>query len=383
MIPSSPWPREASPIFPILDSSVEVDVAIIGGGIAGVMCAYELARAGKKVALLEQDVIASGSSGWTTAFITQVIDATLGELQSRFGRDAAALVWKSGAAAVDELERIITTEKIDCEFVRCPAKIFATDQAGLGRLKNEEKLATAFGLKAKTETEALGFGALGYFNVPGQAKFNPVKFLTAVAERITERGGRIFEHTTVLDYANGLPLIVKTKDGEVRAKQIVIATELPKGNFEAIKKRISVYQTYALEATAPKSGLAEGIYWDTQKPYHYFRVDKLADRERIILGGEDHLLTEKHDRAACFLKLKNFLKDLLPDSEQEIIREWSGGILETTDGLPFIGEAAKNIFVATGFSGNGMTFGALSAMLIRDLILKKSSPVSELYKITR
>src|SRR2546425_919770 len=115
---SSPWKLETErPAFPSLVGTLEVDVVVIGGGITGVTAAYELTKAGKKVALLEQEEIASGASGWTTAFVTQVTDASLAELRRTFGPERAALVWKNGAQAIDELERIITDEKIDCDFM--------------------------------------------------------------------------------------------------------------------------------------------------------------------------------------------------------------------------------------------------------------------------
>lgn len=386
MTSASPWnPGTDRFAFPRLETSLEVDVAIIGGGIAGVTTAYELTKAGKKVALLEQDKIAGGASGWTTAFVTQVTDASLAELRSTFGAARAELVWKSGGKAIDELERIIKTEKIDCDFMRCPAYIFANDDEALKKLHVEEDLARSFGSKAHIDDAPLGFSTPGYLRVDAQAKFDPVKFLTALAQRTAALGAKIFENTKVLTYSGSSPCIVKTEHGKIRAKYVVLATHIPNADPDIVSSRITAFQTYALEASVPSGILPEAIYWDTQKPYHYFRVDRGANHDRLILGGEDHKTGQSADPKAHFTSLENFLKQLLPGVNYEIVRKWSGEILETIDGLPYIGKTFSNkyILMATGFSGNGMTFGVLSGIIIRDLILERANATTKLYRTIR
>lgn len=384
MTDSSPW--EQAPdraVYPRLNSTREVDVAIVGAGIAGITTAYELVKAGKKVALLEQGRIGEGMTGRTTAFVTHVTDKSLSELQRMFGAERAALVWKSGRSAIDEMERVIATEAIDCDFVRCPAYIYATDEAGLRRLRREQELAETFGFSTRVERSPLGFVTRGYLRVEDQAKFHPVKYATALAERTVALGAHVFENSKVIGYSRTHPLIVKTSDGEVHAKQVVLATHIPLGDPDLLSIRIDAYQTYALEAKIPSGLLPAGLFWDTQKPYHYFRVDPFPNYDRLILGGEDHRTGQSKDTREHFSRLEGFLKDLLPGKDVEIVREWSGEILETIDGLPYIGNTSKDLFVSTGFAGNGMTFGVLSAMITRDLILGKADAVTELYRTKR
>lgn len=385
MTPSSPWIADLEPAFPVLDATLEVDVAIIGGGIAGIMTAYQLSKAGKKVALLEQGRLAEGASGWTTAFVTYVTDMPFSGLKTTFGAEHAALAWKSGREAIDELERVIKAENIACDFMRCPAYVYATDEPGLTYLHREEELAKAAGFSVQMDDAALGFATPGHLRVDSQAKFDPVKFLIALAERSVSLGARIFEKSKVVSYAGANPCIVKTKGGEIHAQQIVLATHMPNGDPDQVSARLTAYQTYCLEAKIPSGTIPEAIYWDTDKPYHYFRVDKFADHDRLILGGEDHKTGHSGDPKAHFTSLENFLKDLLPEAKYEIIRQWSGEILEPIDGLPFIGLTHKNkhYLMATGFSGNGMTFGVLSGMILRDLILNNENSYAKLYRTRR
>jgi glycine/D-amino acid oxidase-like deaminating enzyme/nitrite reductase/ring-hydroxylating ferredoxin subunit len=371
MTPSSPWePGTGKAQFPTLDSTLEVDVAIIGGGIAGLTTAYELTKAGKKVALLEQGRIAEGASGWTTAFVTYVTDAPF-----------LAQAWEAGRDAIDELERIIKTEKIDCNFMRCPAYIFAEDEPALTKLHQIEELARAAGFKVQIDDATLGFANPGYLRVERQAKFHPVKFLTVLAERTAALGAQVFENSKVLSYSGSDPCIVKTEHGEIHAKQIVLATHMPNGDPDLLSVRITAYQTYCLEAEIPSGVIPEALYWDTHTPYHYFRVDKFEGHDRLILGGEDHKTGQNHDPKTQFGRLEEFLQKLLPGVKYKIIRQWSGEILEPIDGMPFIGQSQKNkrYFMATGFSGNGMTFGVQSGMLLRDLIMGKTNPYTKLF----
>ncbi len=358
-------------------------MVIVGGGIAGLTTAYELVKAGKKIALLEAHQLGGGATAMTTAFVTYVIDTPLPELSSRFGQSKAALVWESGRTAIDELERIIKTESIDCDFMRCPANIYAADEKGFEQLKNTEALAKKLGFDAALNTAPLGFSTPGYLRVENQGKFSPLKYLQGLAARITDLGGAIFENTKVISYTRGTDCVVKTVDGEIHAKQIVLATHCPIGDPQMISLRIQANQSYALEAKIPSNSLPEGLYWDTLKPYHYFRIDRFPAFDRMILGGEDHATGHSADTTAHTARLESYLHDLLPAEKPEIIRTWSGEVLETIDGLPYIGQMGKNRFVCTGFSGNGMTYGVLSAMIIRDQILGQTNPFTMLYRTNR
>ena len=144
-------------------------------------------------------------------------------------------------------------------------------------------------------------------------------------------------------------------------------------------------QSYVIEAVIPSQQLPEALFLDTQDPYHYFRVDRSLLNDRIILGGEDHETGQASDAEARFAKLETFLKKLLPDAPYQIVRRWSGQLYETIDGIPYIGKTHTNKqwLIATGFAGNGMTFGVLSALIHRDLILGRENATTRLYRTRR
>lgn len=382
MDPVSPWSIAAGqPLFPKLSGTLAVDVAVIGGGIAGVTAAYELTKAGKKVALLEQAQIGQGVTGWTTAFVTYVTDAPLAKLAERFGSEDAGLAWAAGRAAIDEIERLVRDENIDCGFGRCPAFIYGASEGDLKRLSAASYVMQAAGFSALFVKDGLGFPAAGYLRVEDQAKFDPIKYLKALASRAKDAGALVFEETQATGYARGAAgLTVKTAGGEVTAKQLVLATHRPFQDPDQLSQRLTSNQTFALEAEVRTGVLAEGLYWDSAEPYHYFRLDKDGGHDRIILGGEDRP-TGVSQMVERFSALEDFLRRLLPTEKYEIKKEWSGEVLETTDGLPFIGATAADhgIYVATGFSGNGMTFGTASALIIRDLILEEANAYARVF----
>jgi glycine/D-amino acid oxidase-like deaminating enzyme/nitrite reductase/ring-hydroxylating ferredoxin subunit len=380
---TSPWQQGVrAEKYPALEANLKVDVVVVGGGITGITTAYLLVKAGKKVALLERGRLGEGATGWTTAFVTYVIDTPLTTLSKRFGLQRAALVWQSGRQAIDELERIITEEKIDCDFMRCPAYIYATDEAGLQKIHEESELARRLGFSVHLGEEPLGFTTRGHLRIDAQAKFNPLKFITALAAKSQALGLHIFENSPVTDCSHGPTCLVKTAQAEIRANDMVLATYMPLGDPDALSVRITASQTYILETKIKSGVLPEAIFWDTQTPYHYFRLDPFSGYDRLILGGEDH---KTGHRAATppDSRLNAYLANLLPAEKPEIVQGWSGEILETIDGLPYIGQAGQHRYVATGFSGNGMTFGVVSAALISDAILGKPNPFATLYKPRR
>lgn len=152
------------------------------------------------------------------------------------------------------------------------------------------------------------------------------------------------------------------------------------------KCRLFPYQTYSISARIPTNAILSGIYWDTADPYHYFRVDQLADYGRLILGGEDHSTGQsKEDEQKHFTNLEQYVQQLFPKLQYTVERRWSGQVLETADGLPFIGESIihPQHYLATGFAGNGMTFGIISAGILRDKLTEQPNAWSDFFSLKR
>lgn len=372
----------STPSYPSLSGNHQTDVAIIGAGITGLTTAYLLAKKGKKVTLVDKGQIVSGETMFTTAFLNYAIDAPLSELAKKFGKEKAIAVWESLEAAIDQVERIVNEEKIDCEFMRCSLYLFAANKADETNLQKEYKFIQQLGFPAITENI---FSSPFAFRLDHNAKFHPLKYLYALAEKCVAMGVNIFQDTEVLSYEHTPGPVAKTKSGNISAKHIVIATHNPNNLAFDIHTRIIPYQTYVIAGTCRAGVVKEGLYIDNENPYHYFRVDKGQQQDRFMLGGEDHE-TGKNKYEGQYDRLKNHLQKLLPESQYEITNQWSGQVISTVDGLPFIGTSVvtlADMLTATGYAGDGMTFGTLAAIINTDIILGKKNQAQDLYSTKR
>lgn len=359
------------PTFSQLKSDIETEVAIIGGGITGITTAYLLSEAGKKVVLIEKNSLCSGATGVTTAFLTQNIDTDLRKLVKMFGEKKTALISKAHQFAISLVQRIIRKNKIECEFKKCSNFYYATSENSKKLFEKNEKIAKRLGIPAELKfDDSLNFKNYGYIEFKNQAKFHPLKYLSALAKICVKNGVEIFEKTEVERISGIGPFAVRTKKGRVFADYVVVATYAP-FDHELYFKR-AFYDSYVMELELTQGVLKEGIYEDDLEPYHYFRVDKKEKSDRVIIGGEDHRSDIPVNPSKSFQALEEYARKLFRHIKLSIVRKWSGPILETIDGLAYIGEhKMEKIFYATGFSGNGMTYGTLAAKIISNSILRK------------
>ena len=134
-------------------------------------------------------------------------------------------------------------------------------------------------------------------------------------------------------------------------------------------------------AGVPKGTVPDALFWDTADPYHYLRLDPHRDYDYAIFGGQDHKTGQAADTEACYRALERTLTQVLP--RIEITHRWSGQVVETNDGLPFIGETSSRQFAATGYAGNGMTFGTIAGLMARDAVLGHANPWADLFDAGR
>jgi Rieske Fe-S protein len=159
-------------------------------------------------------------------------------------------------------------------------------------------------------------------------------------------------------------------------------TNAPTSSRFALHTKIAAYRTYALAATLPKP-FPPGLFWDLDDPYHYLRTQHTDLGTFLIVGGEDHKTGKETDTETRLSRLGAYMHVRLPDAQ--VAYRWSGQIIEPADGLPFIGKNAgsQHVYVATGFSGTGLTFGTLSGMILSDAVLGVANPWAKLYRATR
>jgi glycine/D-amino acid oxidase-like deaminating enzyme/nitrite reductase/ring-hydroxylating ferredoxin subunit len=387
---SSYWlDNTPAPKFSALKEDIAVDVLVIGAGITGITAAYLLKRAGHNVALVEKGRCLTGDTTYTTAHLTCVTDTLLSDLVKNFGKDHAQAVWDAQLAAIDTIERIVWREQIKCQFDWVPAYLYnRPDQQGPpADLEKEVALATELGFDAAYIPDApfVNAAAVRFEN---QAKFHPRKYLIALLRLLCSgKGCQVFEQTEV-EEIEGTPITATTANGvRIHCEHVFIATHVPlqgkTGLLSAtvLQSKLAPYSTYVLGGWMPRGTVHEALYWDTGDPYDYVRVDRRHDHDFVIFGGEDHKTGQVEETGQCFTSLEQRLKRLLP--EIAVTHRWSGQVIETNDGLPYIGEAAERQYVATGFAGNGMTFGTLSAMMFADHVTGEKNPWADLFDTGR
>jgi glycine/D-amino acid oxidase-like deaminating enzyme/nitrite reductase/ring-hydroxylating ferredoxin subunit len=378
----------ALPRFPKIDGNLKVDVVVVGGGITGATAAYLLKRAGKKVALLERGRCGRGDTGATTAHLTCVADLRLTKLAKVFGRDHAAAVWDAGLAAIDQIEQIIRREDSDCGFRRVPGYLHGTPQQSaaeaLAELTAEAELAQELGFEADFQTRAPLF-LRPAMRVNAQAIFHPLEYLRLLLEKIDGDGSHVFEQSEATDFVDSSR--VKVGDHTVTCDQVIIATHVPlMGNNGLLsatlfQTKLALYSSYAVGGRTEKSAVPPALFWDTADPYHYLRIDPHRGFDYVIYGGGDHKTGQVSDAAPIYAALELELRKIA--GKITVDHRWSGQVVETNDGLPLMGELGKQQFVATGYAGNGMTFGTLAGMMACDWVTSRKNPWSQLFDVHR
>jgi glycine/D-amino acid oxidase-like deaminating enzyme/nitrite reductase/ring-hydroxylating ferredoxin subunit len=367
-----------------LSGNAEADVAILGAGITGLTAALQLVAAGRSVIVLERDRVGTGETGYTTAHLTQVLDIRYKEIEGKFGKDAARLVAESKRTAIDEIGQIAATLRIACAYERVDGYLYSEAPAEVGMLEEETEAARRAGLEAEiARSVPLPFRTAAGMRVRNQAQIHPIVFVRGIAAYLSQHGTRIHERTVAREVHDGEPCRVVTDSGELRARDVIVAAHVPISNRVLLHTKIAAYRSYLIAARVKRGTAPAGLFWDTQTPYHYIRSHSTTHTTYVIVGGEDHKTGGEAETEERYLRLDEYTRARL--DVERISYRWSGQIIEPVDGLPYIGRNAmsSHLHVATGYSGNGMTFGALAGSMLADQILGRPNKYSKLYAATR
>jgi len=362
-----------------LDEHLTTDVCVVGAGIAGLSVAYALARAGKRVIVVEKEQIGSGESGRTTAHLANALDDRYLTLEQARGVESSRIAAEAHSSAIDFIEEAVRAEAIDCDFTRLDGYLFLGGDDGPALLDDELAAAHRAGLKDVTRVERMpGLDAGPALRFPRQGRFHILKYLDGLARAIESRGGRIFCGSRVEKIEGGSPAMVTIEgDATIAADDVVVCTNSPISDMVVTHTKMAPYRTFVVAFAVPKGSMNDALYWDTPDPYHYIRIQPLDDaRDALIVGGEDHKTAHEDDAGTRFSTLERWTRRHWPAATDRIA-QWSGQVLETNDYLAYIGrnpDGAEHVWIATGDSGMGMTHGTIAGLLLPALLAGKPHP---------
>lgn len=363
--------------YPALESDLDCDVAVVGGGITGLTTALLLQREGKSVVLVEGDQVASGTSGGTSAHVTEVLDIPYTQLLSRFGREGAEAWVRAAREGLTRIARFVDELKISCDFHRTSGYRFCESKEDVAGLEEDADTARRLGLTCfMTRSTPLPFPVQSAVVFENQAAFHPVRYLEGLGSAFVGEGGRLFEKTRVTSVEEeGGRVRLETPHGAIRAGKTVLATHTPVGK-NVVHTELRPYRSY-LVAARLQNDSPSGLFWDTADPYHYLRGCRAPEGTLLLAGGGDHPTGREEDPGSRWSELEHYLRERFHVSG--ILYRWSAQLYEPADGIPYIGKSALSdgIFIATGYSGVGLVQGTAAGLILAAALNGRKHPAAD------
>ncbi len=362
----SVWEESAKQArFAALKGNASTDVLIIGGGIAGILCAYRLKNAGVDCMLVEAKEICGGITKNTTAKITLHHGLIYGKMIRRFGEDKARRYAEAQINACKEYARLC--ENIDCDYETRDSYIYSLNDRE--KIEKEAAALRRIGVQAElSDAPELPFSVAGAVRVKNEAQFHPLKFLYTLAKDLP-----ICEETKVVEL---MPNKAITNRGEIRYKKLIVATHFPILNKHGLYP-LKLYQHRSYVLALKNAESIKGMYVDEVDTGLSFR----SYGDLLLLGGGGHRTGK---RGGCWQELEDFAKKHYKNAE--IVGKWATQDCMTLDEIPYIGQYAKSttgVFVATGFNKWGMTNAMAAADILCDLVQDKPNRCAAVFSLSR
>ncbi|HEX8084891.1 MAG TPA: FAD-dependent oxidoreductase [Solirubrobacteraceae bacterium] len=365
------WIDQASSTsYPSLERDLEVDVAVIGGGIAGVTTALFCKQDGLRVAVLEKGVVSGAATGMSTAKASALQKSVLSEVRKVAGKDALIAYAQSNAAALERMDALVREHSIDCSWERVPDYTYAGDEAQVSTIEQIVEAGKEAGLPVERTTDVpLPFDVPAAARLDGQAQFQPATYTRALAALVDGDGSSVFESTMVTGVSEGSPHEVHVEgDVTVRARHVVVATQYPLLDRGVFFARLEATRSYIV---AGKGSGPDAMLITAGQPTRSVR--RWGDW--LLVGGEGHQTGASKAEPERYEQLMEFGRRHF--GMTDFPYRWSTQDGMPVDHLPYIGRyhpRAEGLWVAGGFQKWGMTNGTVAAMVISDLIAGRDNP---------
>jgi len=358
--------------YPALDEDLETDVAVLGGGIAGLTTALMLTRQGARVVVIEARRVGSGVTGCTTAKVSALQATIYSTIRSRNGQDAAAAYAEASLAAVDRVAELVEELGIDCDLARRPAFTYAAAPGERSSLENEQGAAAEAGLPVRlVESPDLPYPVHGAVRLDDQLQLHPVRYVQGLAAAVDGAGSRVFERTRTTGIDEGSPCVVQTTGGTLRAGQVVVATHYPIFDRGLYFARLKAQRSYCVAATLEASDSPpEGMSISAGSPTRSIR----SHGDLVIVGGEGHSPGSADATGQRFSQLERFVREYWQVAA--VTHRWSAQDPVPYDHLPVIGPyrpGSSRLWVTSGFMKWGLTTATFGAAILADLIAGRPS----------
>ncbi len=352
------------PTFPKLEKDIKTDVLIIGGGMAGILCAHFLHQNNVDYMLCEAKTIGSGTTARTTAVLSAQHDILYNQLIKKRGENAAKLYLEANLNAIAEFRKI--ANEVPCDFEICPSYQYSAKNDK--QLKSEISALERLGFRAKlTRTIPLPIKTKTNLCFPMGAQFHPLKFIAGIAKPLN-----IYENTKI-DKVDGTTAF--SGDAKIFAKRIVVCTHFPIINTHGLYFT-KLYQKRSYVIALENAGKYHGTFVDKDNGFYFRNYKNL-----LLIGGGDHRTGHIKDG---FKTVRDFAKEHFPKAKEKYA--WATQDCISLDNIPYIGKYSKNtpdIYVATGFNEWGMTSSMVSAKILCDMICGKSNKFESVFSPSR
>lgn len=387
--PGSLWLASAGDTdYAALDRDIEADVAVIGAGVAGLTAALALKRSGRTVVVIEAARIGTGVTGHTTGKVTSLHRLAYTDLDRFHGPDTARIYGEANQAAIGHIQRVVAEEAIDCDLRVVANYTYAETDEALGLVRAEAVLAARLGLPSTFTTDVpLPFPVKGAVRFDGQAQFHAVKYLQGLARAVHGKGSLVFEQTRALQVRDGSPCMVDTEGGTVRARDIIVATNVPFGDQGGFDSRCRPHRSYIVAGRVdalPRDATFISVDEPMRSVLTVAADAGAGGQTYVLVGGEGHPASEAGNTKERHSRLAAFARDRL--GVREVAYRWSTQDNMPVDGLPYVGlmsAHAMHVYVITGLRKWGLTNGTAAALILADTISGRANPWAAVFDSNR